>query len=339
MMTYMAKEILDIPNAIERQHEANASTLIALADYLKKAKPTQVITLGRGSSHNASIYGKYLFETGLGIPVSVAAPSLATIYEQPLKADNAILIVTSQSGKSPDLVRFAHMMKEQGTKVVGIINDTNSPLAKECDFLFGIHAGEEKSVAATKSFVGSLSIYAAIYAAWSEDSALADALMNLPFSLDQVVNSEWPALIEALSHAKDLFVIGRGVGLSAAVEAALKLKETCQIHAEGISASEIFHGSVSLITPNYPIISFVGSDASRESCLEVNKKLESYGAKVFSVASKPADEFTLVVPEVHPLLQPLVQITAYYRIIEKLSNHRGLNPDVPPNLKKVTETL
>lgn len=339
MMTYMAKEILDIPNVIERQNEANASTLIELAEYLKKAKPTQVITLGRGSSYNASIYGKYLFETGLGIPVSVAAPSLATIYQQPLKTDNAILIVTSQSGQSPDLIRFAHMMKEQGTKIIGIINDEKSPLAKECDFLFGIKAGDEKSVAATKSFVGSLSIYAAIFAAWNEDRDLADALVNLPFTLDQVVNSEWPALIEHLAHAKDLFVIGRGVGLSAAVEAALKLKETCQIHAEGISASEIFHGSVSLITPQYPIISFVGSDASRESCLEVNKKLEGYGAQVFSIDSKASDEFTLVVPEVHPLLQPLVQISAYYRVIEKLSNHRGLNPDVPPNLKKVTETL
>lgn len=339
MSTYMAKEILDIPNVIERQHEENAAVLIELAEYLKRTKPTQIITLGRGSSNNASIYGKYLFETGLGIPVSVAAPSLSTIYKQPLIAKNAVLIVTSQSGKSPDLVNFALMMKEQGTKIIGIINDEKSPLAKECDFLFGIKAGEEKSVAATKSFVGSLSIYAAIFAAWNEDSELAEALINLPLTLDQVVNSEWPELIESLSHAKDLFVIGRGVGLSTAVEAALKLKETCQIHAEGISASEIFHGSVSLITPQYPVISFVGSDASRESCLEVNKKLEGYGAKVFSLDHKASSETTLVIPKVHPLLQPLVQISAYYKVIEKLSNHRGLNPDIPPNLKKVTETL
>ncbi|MDM1544326.1 SIS domain-containing protein [Ignatzschineria indica] len=339
MSTYMAKEILDIPNVIEHQNEANASTLIALAEYLKKKQPNQIITLGRGSSYNASIYGKYLFETGLGVPVSVAAPSLATVYQRALKTDNAILIVTSQSGKSPDLITFAKMMRAQGTKVIGIINDEESPLAKECDFLFGIKAGEEKSVAATKSFVGSLSIYAAIFAAWSEDGALADALLNLPLALEEAVNSEWPTLIDHLSHAKDLFIIGRGVGLSAAVEAALKLKETCQIHAEGISASEIFHGSVSLITPQYPVISFIGSDQSRASCLEINKKLEGYGAQVFSVASKAGDEYTLAVPEVHPLLQPLVQISAYYRVIEKLSKHRGLDPDLPPNLKKVTETL
>ena len=338
MSTYMAKEILDIPSVLERQHAENTTVLIELAEYLKKAKPNQIITLGRGSSYNASVYGKYLFETKLGIPVSVAAPSLSTIYNQPLLADNAILIVTSQSGKSPDLINFAAMMKKQGTKIIGIINDENSPLAKECDFLFGIKAGEEKSVAATKSFVGSLSIYAAIAAAWDEDNALADALLNLPFTLDQVVNSEWPELIEHLSQAKDLFVIGRGVGLSAAVEAALKLKETCQIHAEGISASEIFHGSVSLITPQYPVISFIGSDASRDSCLAINKKLEGYGAKVFALDYAEKED-TLVVPEVHPMLQPLVQISAYYRVIEQLSRHRGLDPDIPPNLKKVTETL
>ena len=118
----------------------------------------------------------------------------------------------------------------------------------------------------------------------------------------------------------------------------MKLKETCQIHAEGISASEIFHGSVSLITPQYPVISFVGSDESRESCLAVNQKLKGYGAKVFSLDYE-ANEGTLVIPKVHPLLQPLMQISAYYKVIERLSRHRGLDPDTPPNLKKVTETL
>ncbi len=339
MSTYMAKEILDIPNVIERQQDANASTLIALAEYLKKARPSQIITLGRGSSYNASIYGKYLFEIGLGIPVSVAAPSLASIYEHPLKSDNAILIVTSQSGKSPDLISFTKMMKQQGAKVIGIINDEKSPLAQECDFLFGIKAGEEKSVAATKSFVGSLSVYASIFAAWNEDSALADGIMNLPFVLDQVATTEWPALIESLSHTKDLFVIGRGIGLSVAAEAALKLKETCQIHAEAISASEIFHGSASLITPQYPIISFIGADASRDSTIEINQKLEGFGARIFAIDSKQSSEDTLIIPEVHPLLQPLVQISGYYQVIEKLSQHRGLNPDLPPNLKKVTETI
>lgn len=339
MSTYMAKEIKDIPSVIEKQQDANAPTLIALAEFLKKEKPAHIVTLGRGSSYNASNYGKYLFEIGLGVPVTVAAPSLATIYGQSLKLKNSILIVTSQSGKSPDLVKFAQATRANGTKVIGIINDEDSPLAKECDFLFGIKAGEEKSVAATKSFVGSLSVFASILATWKEDNELAEAIMNLPIYLDQVINAEWPFFIESLENRVDLFAIGRGVGLSVAMEAALKLKETCQIHAEGISASEIFHGSVSLLKENYPVISFVGNDASRNSMLEINKKLENYQANVLSIDTKGKQKNTLIVPETHEYLQPLLQITAYYNVIEELSRKRGLNPDNPPNLHKVTETL
>ncbi len=340
MSTFMAKEIKEIPNVIEAQHEANAPQLIELSEYLKKTDPWHIVTLGRGSSYNASNYAKYIFEESLGVPVTVAAPSLASIYDKGLKLKNSLLIVTSQSGKSPDLIKFLQKIRAGGTKAVGIINDTDSPLAKECDFLLSINAGEEKSVAATKSYIGSLSAFASILATWSENNELAEALLNLPAYLDQTLQmTDWPYFIESLQDCVETFSIGRGVGLSSALESALKLKETCQIHAEGISATEIFHGSVSLLKENYPVISFVGNDESRTSSLEINKKLTSYGANVLAFDTKGKSDNTLVLPEVHPILQPLVHMTAYYKLVEELSLHRGFNPDTPPNLKKVTETL
>lgn len=339
MSSYMAQEIREIPNVIESQREKNIPQLIELAEYIQKQDPGHIVTLGRGSSYNACNYAKYLFEVGVNVPVTVSAPSLTSIYGESLKLRNSLLMVTSQSGQSPDLVQFVKSAKAGGTKVIGIINDETSPLAKECDFLFGITAGDEKSVAATKSFVGSLSLFASILATWKGDNDLADAIANLPDILDQALAVEWPYLIDTLSETNDMFAIGRGVGLSAALESALKLKETCQIHAEGISATEIFHGSVSLLKENYPVLSFVSHDASRASMLEINKKLTSYGANVLTIDTKGNDSNILGVPKTHELLQPLVQITAYYKIIEQLSIHRGCNPDVPPNLKKVTETI
>ncbi len=335
----MAQEIREIPNVVESQREKNIPQLLELAEFIQKQDPAHIVTVGRGSSYNASNYAKYLFEIGLNIPVTVSAPSLSSIYGESLKLRNSLLMVTSQSGQSPDLIKFVKNAKSGGTKVVGIINDETSPLAKECDFLFGVTAGEEKSVAATKSYVGSLSIFASILATWKGDNELADAILNLPDYLDQALNVEWPYMIDSLSQTNDMFCIGRGVGLSTAMEAALKLKETCQIHAEGISASEIFHGSVSLLKENYPVLSFVSTDAARASMLDINKKLAAYKANVLTVDIKGNDSNILGVPKVHELLQPLVQITAYYKVIEQLAIHRGCDPDTPPNLKKVTETV
>lgn len=337
----MVNEIHEIPTTIETQLESNASVLIELSDYLKKSDPWHIVTLGRGSSYNASNYGKYIFETHLELPVTTAAPSLISVFEKSLKLRHSLLIVTSQSGRSPDLLEFVENIRAQGTKVVGIINDTSSPLALECDFLLNINAGEEKSVAATKSYIGSLFAFASILTTWSEDNDLANELQQLPDYLDQALQiAEWPAFIESLTDTVETFAIGRGVGLSSALEAALKLKETCRIHAEGISATEIFHGSVSLIKENYPIVSFINNDASRSSMLDINKKLTSFGANMltFDVKGKSTDN-TLVLPEVHPILQPLIHTTAFYKLVEHLSAHKGLNPDQPLNLKKVTETI
>lgn len=339
MSTYMAKEIKEIPDVIAKQGESNAPMLIKLAEFMRKEKISGITLLGRGSSRNACYYAKYIFETALNIPVSMASPSIASIYDRTLNFENHLLFVCSQSGASTDLIKYTENAKAGGATVIGLVNDESSPIAKLSDFLFGLKAGKEHSVAATKSYVATLYAFSSIYAMFCGKNDLADELYHLPEVMDQVVHTNWELFSEMMLPTDNLFCLGRSYNLSTAKEIALKFNETSQVFAKDYSSSEFFHGPLALIQRGIPIIHFLMNDESHKISLETNQKLIDLGANVYTVDSKAFDDKTLIVPSSAPIIQPLIQTTAMYSIIEKISVSKGFNPDEPPFLNKITKTV
>ncbi|MGO4777164.1 SIS domain-containing protein, partial [Lysobacter sp. 2RAB21] len=231
----MYAEANESGDAVARQFAANADIIDDLVERLRKQPPRFIVTCARGSSDHAATYGKYLFETQLGLVTASASPSVGSVYAIKPKLDGALFVAISQSGKSPDLLRNAEIAKAAGAHVVALVNVADSPLAQLADTVLGLHAGPEKSVAATKSYLCSLAALLQLTARWSNDAGLFNAVHALPEALREATRQDWSPLVEGLVDARNLFVLGRGLGLAAAQEAALKFKETCGLHAEAFS--------------------------------------------------------------------------------------------------------
>ena len=307
---------------------------------LAKALKLNFTTVARGSSDHAATYGKYLIETYLGVPTSTAAMSVSSIYAAPVVAEDSLCIAISQSGRSPDLLATVEAHRKAGAYVVALVNDETSPLAALADELLPLCAGPEKSVAATKSYIASLGGLAAIVAAWSGDEALTDGLRDLPAQLNAAWSLDWSPALPVLQSARNLFVIGRGYGFAVAQEAALKLKETCALHAEAFSSAEVKHGPMAIINDGFPIIGFATSDAAGDGVREAVQEFAARGASVLLANVEPVSG-TTALPALasHAALEPILQIQSFYRLANSLSVARGLDPDSPPHLNKVTKTV
>ena len=338
--TLMRKEILEIPEAAESLLTDGLASIQAAAKDLRSFDPRFIITVARGSSDHASTLVKYACELSLGLPVASIGPSVASIFAAPLKLANSASIIISQSGKSPDIVKLAQAATEQGSLSIAITNETSSPLATACRHTIHIKAGLEASVAATKTFVTSALAGLAILAYWKHDDTLIAAIKTLPEHLAQAVRYDWPELRSVLKHRDSLYVLGRGPSLAISNEAALKFKETCQLHAESYSSAEVLHGPVSIVEPDYPVLAMVSQDAAEDSINAVADQLASQGALVFATSEKVKQANSLqVVRTDHALTDPLALVVSFYAFVEKLALQRGGNPDNPRNLKKVTETV
>jgi glucosamine--fructose-6-phosphate aminotransferase (isomerizing) len=221
-----------------------------------------------------------------------------------------------------------------------MVNAETSPLAAAADFVIPLRAGPELSVAATKSFLCSLSAILQLAAEWKNDDALRAALANVPAALEEAAKLDWHSLVDGLADASSLFVVGRGPGLAAAQEAALKLKETCGIHAEAFSAAEVQHGPMTLVGPEFPVVFFVQDDDSKASTLAVAAQFRARGARVWIIGGGVADGDALPLPaRLDPACAPLVAVHRFYASVNTLAVRRGRNPDAPPHLSKVTETV
>jgi len=219
------------------------------------------------------------------------------------------------------------------------VNAENSPLAQLADDLIPLGAGVEKSVAATKSYIASLSAIVQLLALWSRNAELAAALERSPELLARAWELDWSAALTRLTHATNLYVIGRGPGLAIAQEAALKFKETCGLHAEAVSAAELRHGPIALVRPGFPLLVFAQNDESRAGVAELSGELAAQGADVL-LAGAQAPRATLLPTEAaHPVIEPLLLVQSFYRMVNALALARGGDPDHPPHLSKVTETL
>ena len=336
--TLMFAEAAEAGAAVERFLSRNGAALSALADRLRAAPPPFIVTCARGSSDNAATYGKYLFETLLGITTASAAPSISSVYAAtPAPFADALCVAISQSGRSPDLLASVSAQKSAGAYVVALVNDEDSPLADMADVALCLSAGAERSVAATKSYIVSLAGLAALAAAWTQDAALHDAVRALPAQLPRAFELDWSAALGSLRHARSLFVVGRGLTFAVAQEAALKLKETCALHAECFSAADVKHGPMALVQDGFPIFGFAGSDAAGDDVRATGALFRSRGA-VVHVANGGEEPGALPAYAAHPATEPILQIQSFYRMVNSLAILRGLDPDSPPFLKKVTST-
>jgi len=338
--TLLHREAAEAADTVARQLERNDAVVRKLAAGLRDHAPPFVATCARGSSDHAATYAKYVIETQTGCVTASASPSIESIYSVPLRLRDALYIVISQSGASPDLLRSAEAARTAGARVVALVNAEDSPLAALADTVIPLQAGPEKSVAATKSFIGSLSAVLHLVAHWRQDEVLIKALQGLPDQLRHAFELDWSPLVDGLRDMHDLFVLGRGYGLGAAQEAALKLKETCALHAEAFSSAEVRHGPMELVGPRLPVLLFAQQDEALAGVMATARDFHQRGAEVWTAAPGASGRHALpIVPTGQPMFAPILAIQSFYRAVNALAIARGRDPDRPPHLAKVTETV
>ena len=341
--THMQREIEEIPEAVARLLDAGRSAIGEAADTLKVRAPGLLATVARGSSDHAATYLKYACELLTGVPVASIGPSIASVYGAKPKLADAACLGISQSGQSPDIVQMMRAAEEAGAATIAITNDPGAPLAQSARHVLPMHAGPEISVAATKTYVTSLVAGLALIARWTDDRALLAALDQLPAQLARAVALDWPELraeIAETAGACGMFVLGRGPSFAVAGEAALKFKETCRIQAEPFSSAEVLHGPVSVVGEGFPVLALISRDAAESGIVEVCERLAAQGAAVFGTSDRLKAARRLdFVPTGHALTDPVSLIASFYAFVEKLARARGIDPDAPRHLKKVTETV
>lgn len=338
--TFLFQEAAEAADTVARQLERNDGCVRDLARSLRNAPPPFAVTCARGSSDHAATYAKYVIETQTGCATASASPSVESIYAVPLRLRDALYLVISQSGASPDLLRSAEAARKAGARVVALVNAEGSPLAAIADTVIPLCAGTERSVAATKSFIGSLAAVLHLVAHWCGDPSLLRDLQDLPEQLRRAFSLDWSPLVDGLFNARDLFVLGRGYGLGAAQEAALKLKETCALHAEAFSSAEVRHGPMELVGPELPVLLFAQQDDALAGVLATAGDFRARGAEVWTAAPDASGAGALpIIPATQPMCAPILAIQSFYRAVNALAIRRGRDPDRPPNLAKITETL
>lgn len=335
----MYGEAAQVPAVVRAQLAANAERVARLAERLRRSPPRAVLTCARGSSDHAATFARYLIETRLGILTSSAAPSVSSVYEVTPDLVGAVMIAISQSGASPDLLAAVSRARTNGAHIVAVVNAESSPLAQLADDLIPLGAGPELSVAATKSYIASLAAVVHLVASWARDAELAAALQSAPPALERAFALDWSAAVTRLTDASNLYVIGRGLGLGIAQEAALKFKETCGLHAEALSAAELRHGPMALVRAHFPLLIFTQDDESRAGVVQLAAELVARGAAVLIAGTEVAQATVLPSERAHPVIEPLLYTQSFYRMANALSLARGHDPDRPPNLSKVTQTL
>jgi glucosamine--fructose-6-phosphate aminotransferase (isomerizing) len=334
----IAIETREAPIVVWRQNAFLADPVKALVKRLKAEPPQLAVTCARGSSAHAAIFAKHSIERHLRIPVADAAPSIVTVYRRRLKLKGQLHLTISQSGRSDDLIEQTRAARKAGALTVGLTNDVYSPLMDVCEFVLPLCAGEERSVAATKTFIASLFAILALTAAWGGSSSLKRALSALPDSLERASELDWSGSFAALTPATSMMTIGRGPTLAIAAEAALKLKETCRLHAEAFSGSEFLHGPVSLVTTGFPILMFMPSDDAAVALRKLEADLRRKGAAVFATHQKGAPGRLPSVVSGHPETDAVCLIQTFYAMLARLARLRGSDADRPRHLTKVTRT-
>jgi glucosamine--fructose-6-phosphate aminotransferase (isomerizing) len=331
----MAAEWRESPNIVARQSPALAPRIAELTACLRTSSPRIVVTCARGSSGHAANFGKYLIERYLGLPVSAISPSITSVYKRSLRLDGQLFLAISQSGRSDDLVEAAASARAGGAVTVAIVNEPESPLAATCDFVLPMFAGQEQSIPATKSFVASLAALLDLVAVWADVPMLKAARDRLPGQLEEASDIDWSSALEVIQNAQSLVTLGRGPTFAIALEASLKLKEICHIHAEAFSGAEFQHGPIALVSSGYPVLVFMPSDSSAKSLTSLAADLSRKKAIILATGN----DFQLpVVASACAETDAICLIQTFYGLAVRLAACRGIDVDRPRHLKKITRT-
>jgi glucosamine--fructose-6-phosphate aminotransferase (isomerizing) len=335
----MAAELREAPAAVRRQADILATPLAELVARLVRRPPDVVVTCARGSSAHAATFAKHLIERYLGIPVAAAAPNIATIYRQPLRLRDQLFLAISQSGLSDDLIEATAAARGAGALTAAIVNDPKSPLASASEIVLPMAAGPELSVAATKTFIASLATVLRLAALWAGNDKMREACERLPARLEAAAQLDWGEALKPLADANSLVAIGRGPTLAIAREAALKLKETCALHAEAFSSAEFRHGPIALVSSTYPILVLAPADESALGFSDLVADLRRKGACV--LVAEPGEKTTGRLPALAPDqgdADAICLIQSFYAFLVCLAAQRGADIDRPRHLQKVTRT-
>ncbi|GHC17914.1 aminotransferase [Kushneria pakistanensis] len=338
-MSLMREEALSAPQRIAEQWRVNRDTMTQLSEVLRQRSPHSAMTVARGSSDHAAGYFARLMMQMTGRSCASLPLSLCTLDDTTWQLGNTLSLAVSQSGRSPDLIEAQTSLKGGGALALAMVNAMDSPLARGADHVIDLQAGEERSVAATKSFLATLSASASLMAHWQRDHALLEGLAALPEALDRACRLEWNKGVEMLRDADRLLVIGRGAGLPIAQEAALKFKETCVIQAEAFSGAEVQHGPMALVGRDYPVMILAPAGNAQKGLIELADTFRDRGARVLLAADATVASRDLTIADApHEALAPLCAIQSFYLMIEALSLATGHDPDRPEFLNKVTQT-
>jgi glucosamine--fructose-6-phosphate aminotransferase (isomerizing) len=332
----MARETAASADVVRRLL-ARGDTIAEIARSLDVARAPLAVICGRGSSGHAGVYLRYLIETELGLPVSATAPSVTTALHRPLKLGGALFIVISQSGASPDLVAATQAARDGGAQVVAIVNRVDSAVARAAHHVLPMLAGEEQSVAATKSVIASMAAGAMLVGAIAGDARLDGALRRLPDRLAAAIALDWSSAAMRLTEASCAFVTGRGFGLGPAREIALKLAETLRMPALGYSAAELLHGPRAAVSAATPVLALRLND---NTAAAVDTLVDNLRAERIAVATcgGPASDLPWIGDDV-AATDAIAMLAPAYRLIEHAARAKGFDPDRPPHLSKVTQTL
>lgn len=334
MTSLMRSETLEAPEAVARC--LAGTDFAALGARLRQLAPPFVLLSARGSSGHAGTALRYILAQELGLVAAAGMPSIASVYNVRQKLAGALFLAVSQSGKSPDLIAEARAARESGAFTLAIVNDAQSPLAALCDAVIDIHAGPERSVAATKTVLATFAAGLALVEAWS--GRPRPGLARLAARLHDAARLDWTALETLLSTVLHLFIVGRGPGLGIAEEAALKLAETCGLPALAFSAAELAHGPRALAGAAFPIVALLAEDAALAPARTI---LEPLAASVPVLATVDLAGATRLpsLPHDDPACDLATLLLRFYLAAEMAARARGRDPDRPPGLAKVTQTV
>ncbi len=339
LRSVLREEIGEQPAAVARVLAREGRRVAALGDKLSKSGVSYVVVAARGTSDNAARYAQYAFGIVHRLPVALAAPSLVTLYRRPPRVAGALVVGISQSGRSPDVVETVAAARKAGAPTLAIVNDEGSPLARAAEWVLPVHAGVERSVAATKTYTAELAAVALLVLSMGARRKERDALDAIPDALAEALRVE-PRAEEAASlfaRRDRAVVLGRGLHFPTAFEIALKLKELALVLAEPYSAADFQHGPIAMAEKELPVV-LVSPPLSRPAreMERLGRDLARRGSPVLRIG--PRRKGALPVPRVPELLQPLVSIVPGQLLAFHAARARGLDPDRPRGIRKVTET-
>lgn len=339
----MLQEIAEQPEVLERTINAEREKLTKLGDFLRQKDIGLIMLVARGSSDNASLFGRYLLEVTTGIPVSLCAPSVFTLYNAKLRLNRALVIGVSQSGEGTDINQVLESAKTSGAFTLAITNEADSAIAKIVDETLLIHAGREKSVAATKTYTGQMLHF----------YLLASAIGNRRLDFHKIpefaqraleLQPEVEQLVQRYAFMENCVVVGRGLNYGNSYELALKLMETCYVVAERFSSADFFHGPLAIIERRFPVVLFAPAGVTLRSNIDLLNRLHELHADSLSITNdeKIAELSTqsLLMPkEIDEFLSPIPFIIPAQLFAAYLSEAKGIDPDAPRSLSKVTQTI